>query len=280
MLAAGGTVLACVPTGGRGRQVVSTQAPVALPPQITVSAILGLDDGALLVATRATAGTGTSGGSEILELQTVRGDGGVEGVVQLRDPDELLPFVIVHELAQSRVMTAADLDIGAMQVADDGTLWLADRTGPFLIHCDASGRVLEPPVSLPEFGRPRALRGPDNPLNERRSALRLMNAVWEHAKAHGGRVAPIVSNHHLLLADDDATTVVSSRESPPGSLPRASSEVFDVESLQAAGFAVIPWTVNEPSRMRQLLRLGVDGIITDRPGTLKTVLARRGLWVG
>ena len=33
----------------------------------------------------------------------------------------------------------------------------------------------------------------------------------------------------------------------------------------AAGMAVVPWTVNEPEAMRRMLALGVDGLITDYP---------------
>ncbi len=39
------------------------------------------------------------------------------------------------------------------------------------------------------------------------------------------------------------------------------------------------WTVNEEAEMAQLIDLGVDGIITDRPSLLKAVLQRRSLWV-
>ncbi|MBW2269211.1 MAG: glycerophosphodiester phosphodiesterase [Deltaproteobacteria bacterium] len=45
-----------------------------------------------------------------------------------------------------------------------------------------------------------------------------------------------------------------------------------VAAYQAAGFPVVPWTVNEPERMRQLIALGVDGIITDYPDRLIEVL--------
>jgi glycerophosphoryl diester phosphodiesterase len=34
----------------------------------------------------------------------------------------------------------------------------------------------------------------------------------------------------------------------------------------------VAWVVNEPSRMRRLLALGVDGIITDRPDLLRAAL--------
>jgi glycerophosphoryl diester phosphodiesterase len=38
-----------------------------------------------------------------------------------------------------------------------------------------------------------------------------------------------------------------------------------VTQLHRAGFRVVPWTVNEPDRMRELVSFGVDGLITDRP---------------
>jgi glycerophosphoryl diester phosphodiesterase len=38
------------------------------------------------------------------------------------------------------------------------------------------------------------------------------------------------------------------------------------------------WTVNDEAAMDALLDLGVDGLITDRPELLRTVLERRGLW--
>lgn len=38
---------------------------------------------------------------------------------------------------------------------------------------------------------------------------------------------------------------------------------------------VVVWTVNDPDDMRRLLDLGVDGILTDAPGTLDRILAER-----
>ena len=40
---------------------------------------------------------------------------------------------------------------------------------------------------------------------------------------------------------------------------------------------VIPWTVNEPADMENLIALGVDGIITDYPDRLRAVLSERGM---
>jgi glycerophosphoryl diester phosphodiesterase len=44
-----------------------------------------------------------------------------------------------------------------------------------------------------------------------------------------------------------------------------------VSLAHASGIAIIPWTVNEPEQMRALLRLGVDGLISDYPDRLKNV---------
>ena len=44
------------------------------------------------------------------------------------------------------------------------------------------------------------------------------------------------------------------------------------------GCRVHVWTIDEPDEMRRLLDLGVDGIMTDRPSVLRSVLVERGLW--
>lgn len=44
------------------------------------------------------------------------------------------------------------------------------------------------------------------------------------------------------------------------------------------GIEIHVWTIDEPDEMDRLLDLGVDGIMTDVPATLKDVLSRRGQW--
>ncbi|MEO6794661.1 MAG: glycerophosphodiester phosphodiesterase family protein [Mycobacterium sp.] len=50
-----------------------------------------------------------------------------------------------------------------------------------------------------------------------------------------------------------------------------------VDRAHSAGLKVIPWTVNEADAMREQIASGVDGLITDYPTRLRTVLAELGM---
>ncbi|MEM7303528.1 MAG: glycerophosphodiester phosphodiesterase [Pseudomonadota bacterium] len=50
-----------------------------------------------------------------------------------------------------------------------------------------------------------------------------------------------------------------------------------IKAAQDIGLKVIPWTVNDPADMRRLIQVGVDGIITDYPDRLRTVMEEAGL---
>lgn len=49
-----------------------------------------------------------------------------------------------------------------------------------------------------------------------------------------------------------------------------------VQNAHRNGIKVVPWTIDDPATMNKLIDDGVDGIITDYPDRLRTVLAQRG----
>lgn len=51
-----------------------------------------------------------------------------------------------------------------------------------------------------------------------------------------------------------------------------------VRRAHACGLQVHVWTIDDEPTMNALLDAGVDGIVTDRPDTLRDVLRRRGDW--
>lgn len=108
-----------------------------------------------------------------------------ESYITLRDPWRRVPFPIVADgtvypgtpvaggsiavdpaIRADRLLTGWDFDIESFRRAPDGTLWFGDEFGPYLLHTDATGRVLEAPIPLPNFRKiPSTIGGTEvNPL--------------------------------------------------------------------------------------------------------------------
>jgi len=194
----------------------------------------------------------------------------VESFIELRDPNHLIHFAITNEFTTERVLTGADFDIESFQKAPDGTLWFGDEFGPFLLHTDAQGILLDAPIPLPDFDNPgQEIRSPQNPFNEEGSAVRVMNAVHRHAQLHGNTKTPVFSPYHVMLKDGNPKVKHYARDDneQPG-LKVAASEIFDIKSIQKAGYPIVTWTVNDKPRMLELMKLGLNGIISDRPDLL------------
>jgi glycerophosphoryl diester phosphodiesterase len=251
------------------------------------SALLKNGDGSFLAMADNGYGTLESSADFNLRVYTLRPDlktgaGGagtiaVLGFFELRDPDHKVTFAITNHFTDARVLTGADFDIESMQRAPDGTLWFGDEFGPSLLHTDATGKLLEAPIALPDFAFKdgREIRSPQSPWSEESSPIRVMNAFRTHARLHQNTKGLVVSPDYHLLADGDPATVVESRKTPPAGagLIAASSEIFDLKALHTAGFTVVPYTVDAPAAMQALLKLGVDGEISDRPDLLYQAVA-------
>jgi len=68
--------------------------------------------------------------------------------IELADPDRKISFTLTNNTG-SRVLTGADFDIESMRVVADGSIWFGDEFGPWLLHTDATGKVLEAPILMP-----------------------------------------------------------------------------------------------------------------------------------
>jgi len=81
-------------------------------------------------------------------------------------------------------------------------------------------------------------------------------SLMSAAKAHA------VANHAELptLSPVDASLLLTNPK-------------VDVAEIHALGLKIIPWTTNDPVRMKQIIGLHVDGLISDRPDLLQQALA-------
>jgi len=80
----------------------------------------------------------------------------------------------------------------------------------------------------------------------------LMAAAKAHALAHGAQVP--------ALSPVDASLLTTNPK-------------VDVAALHAIGVQVVPWTTNDPARMRTLIAMHIDGLISDRPDLLQQAVA-------
>ena len=105
----------------------------------------------------------------------------VRAAIVLRDPNRHVPWKIVCDQtgaplpdlsvnvlpgtpppacganAAARILTGFDFDPESLQVGPDGTFWLGEEFGPFLLHVDRTGKLLERPIATP------GIKAPQNP---------------------------------------------------------------------------------------------------------------------
>ena len=90
------------------------------------------------------------------------GSGGVEvkkNFIQFRDPDHLIGFTIVNETTTDRLLTGADIDPESLQRGRHNDFWMGEEFGPWILHFDGNGVLLDPP-----FAFPGGLMSPNNPF--------------------------------------------------------------------------------------------------------------------
>ena len=79
------------------------------------------------------------------------GDAQWTDLIQLSDPDNLVPFEIVNEGTSDRILTGADFDPESIVLADDGTIWIGEEFGPYLLHFNGEGELIDSPIATPNI---------------------------------------------------------------------------------------------------------------------------------
>lgn len=127
-------------------------------------------------------------------------------------------------------------------------------------------REVEPRLPLVALTQPEFLRGPDGGPSPWLGGLDIDDfdgSVVQAARSFGASaISPVHGN------PQDGT--VNDPDYEPFTTKALVDEAHD------AGLAVIPWTIDDPATMNKLIDDGVDGMITDYPDRLRTVLAERG----
>ena len=85
----------------------------------------------------------------------------IQGFIQLADPNNLIPFDIVNEDTSDRFLTGADFDIESFVIDNDGDIWIGEEFGPYILHFDNTGTLLEAPIATPNPIELNTLNGQD-----------------------------------------------------------------------------------------------------------------------
>ncbi|MFC6092325.1 esterase-like activity of phytase family protein [Saccharothrix lopnurensis] len=139
-------------------------APFADQPVQGFSGVLRNADGTYDVLSDNGFGTKANSADFALRVQRVAPDFGsgvvdVVGGITLTDPHGHVPFPLTRP---DRVLTGADPDVESIVRVADGSYWIGDEFGPYLLHFDRAGRLPAPPVPLPGVFAPENPAGASN----------------------------------------------------------------------------------------------------------------------
>ena len=134
-------------------------APWADQPVQGFSGVLPNRDGSYHVLSDNGFGNKANSGDFLLRIHQIvpvpsTGAVDVIGGLNLTDPYAKVPFPLTRP---DRVLTGSDFDVESIVRAADGSYFIGDEFGPWLLHFDRAGRLLTAPVPLPD------VRAPENP---------------------------------------------------------------------------------------------------------------------
>ena len=95
-------------------------------------------------------------------FKTAQGGSGTVKVgdfISFRDPHHRIGFPIINEDTNRRLLTGGDIDPESLQRGRHHDLWVGDEFGPWILHFDTRGRLLDRPFAMPD-----GIVSPNNPL--------------------------------------------------------------------------------------------------------------------
>lgn len=95
--------------------------------------------------------------------------------IELRDPQRRFPYALILAGDASRPLTGGDIDPESMVVMPDGSFWIGDELGPWLLHFSASGNLLAAPFEAHSQDG-SVLRSPNHPEVLQRRAVANLRA--------------------------------------------------------------------------------------------------------
>ena len=93
-----------------------------------------------------------------IDFRTATGGTGnvsVNSFLQMRDPNAVIDFALTRP---DRLLTGSDFDPESLRRLSDGTYYVGEEFGPFLLRLDADFRVIGDPIPVP------GVISPDNPF--------------------------------------------------------------------------------------------------------------------
>ena len=141
--------------------------------------------------------------------------------ISFRDPLAKIGFPIVNEGSVERLLTGGDIDPESLQRDGRGDLWVGDEFGPWILHFDSAGVLLDPPFAVP------GLMSPNNPF--------LAGAPATHPNSRGFEAIAISRDGQRLYAALEGATVAEA-----GTTTRHIYE-FDIRDERLTGRT---WTYN------------------------------------
>jgi hypothetical protein len=183
------TFLPGPPSGGFLDPANGRTPPFPGQPAQGISALLPLGPDDFLALSDNGFGSPANSGDYLLRVYRLRpswrtaqgGEGTMDVATHftLADPRRQVPFPLVCDretyargeaswpvdvaVRRGRLLTGADFDPESFRRLPDGTFWFGDEIGPWLLHTDSAGIVLEPPVAIPGVHAPRNPTREDTP---------------------------------------------------------------------------------------------------------------------